>query len=119
MGLVADLLLSVPLAIIYCVFILKLTDVMYSDLPYNDRWQKSLVTLFIAGVVGIVIARTIFSQNTRTQNKIIRDGLTIGGIILVLYPTLTYWDKMANEGKLVVIGIALGWILWYSYRYYG
>lgn len=115
MGL-AGLIYSIPLGIIYSVFIQKFSDVMFANLPYNDKYQKSSIFLFLAGIIGIVLAQTIFTYNRTFKNEIIKEGLVIGGIILILYPTLTYWDKMTNETKLIVIGIAFGALLWYSYR---
>ena len=117
MGLLWDLVFSIPLGIIYTIFFQKLGDIMFCNLPYNDKYQKYLTFLFLAGVIGIVLAQTIFTYNKTFKNQIIKHGLIIGGIILILYPTLTYWDKMTDETKLLVIGIALGGLLWYSYKH--
>ena len=116
MGFITDLIFSVPLGIIYTLFIQKLSDVLFTSLPYNDKYQKSLILLFIGGIVGIILAQTVFTYNATYKNNIIKQGLIIGGIILILYSTLTHWDKMINETKLLIIGISLAMLFWYCYR---
>lgn len=115
MGLVGDLVFSVPLGIIYTIFFQKLGDVIFPNLSYTDKYQKYLIFLLVAGLVGIILAQTIFTYNKTFKNQIIKHGLIIGGIILLLYPTLTYWNKMTDETKLLVIGIIFGCLLWYCY----
>lgn len=111
-----DLIYSIPLGVIYSLFVQKLCDVIFGDYRYNEKNQKYIMLLFISGVVGIILAKTIFTSNKKFQNKIIKDGLIIGGIILILYTVLSYWDKMTNETKLLIIGVVLGGLFWYCYN---
>ena len=117
MGWLTDLVFSVPFGIIYVIFIQKFADVIFCDDTYNDRYQKSLMLLFLAGVTAIILAQTIFTYNKTLQNEIIKHGFIIGGIILILYPIIIYWDKMTNETKLIVIAVIFGGLVWYFYQY--
>ena len=116
MGLLWDLLFSVPLGIIYAIFFQKLGDIMFSNLSHNDKYQKYSMFLIFTGVIGIMLSQIVFNYYNIQKNKIIKHGLIIGSIILILYPTLVFWDKMTDEMKLFVIGIALGSLIWYCYN---
>lgn len=105
----SNLIYSIPLGIIYSIFIQKFGEMVFTN-------QKYLLFLFLAGVIGIILAQTIFTSNRALKNEIIKQGLIVGGIILILYSILTYWDKMTNETKLIILGIILGFSLWYSYH---
>ena len=113
---VTNFIFSVPIGIIYSIFANKLADVLFANAPTNEKYQKSIVLLLFAAVIGIVLAETIFTYNKTLQNTIVKQGLIIGAIILLIYPTLAYWNKMTNETKLIDIGIILGVLLWYCYR---
>lgn len=115
MELITDIIFSIPIGIIYSIFIQKLSEVIFTDLPYNDKCQKSASLIFFAGIIGLVLAQTIFTYNKTFQNKIVKHGLVIGGVILILYSIINYWNKMTDEIKLIIAGIALGSLLWYSY----
>lgn len=112
----SDLIYSVPLGITYNFLIQKFADILFADLSVNDRFQKTQVLLIVSGVLGIVLAQTIFTYNKRFKNSIVKKGLIIGGIILILYPGFTSWNKINNETKFLLVGVIFGGLLWYSYK---
>lgn len=118
MKFVIEIIISFIFAIIYVIFIHKTADVIFTNMNSNDKYQYSLILFISVGIAGIVLAETVFTNNNILKNIIIKYGLIIGGIILLLYPTLTYWNKMTNQTKLIVAGVALAAIIWYCYKYY-
>ena len=112
-----DIIFAIPLGLLFYMFIEKLTEVIIGCLDCDDKTNKIILLLFVSGIVGIVLAKTLFTFNKALKNKIISNSLMVGGFILVLYPTLTNWSKLSNEVKLLVIGLVLFSLMIYSYGY--
>lgn len=115
MSLVKDILYSIPVSFIFVIFTHKLTEVLYQDLEYAERFQKSLITLFIIGVIGVASALTVFAETSRYKNRPIKFGLISGSIMLLIYSLITNWDKMTNVTKLLVIAMIFGIVVWFCY----
>ena len=112
-----DIIFAIPLGLLFYMFVEKLAEVVINYLDHDDKANKIILLLFVSGIVGIVLAKTLFMYNKTLKNKIISNSLMIGGFILVLYPTLTNWSKLSNEIKLLVIGLILFSLMIYSYEY--
>lgn len=110
-----EVIFALPLGLIYYVFVQKLAEVVFPGQNDKSR-QSTLAFLVVAGIVAIVVALTFFANNKTYKNATIKNGLVVGGIILLLYPTLTNWDTLANETKLLLIGALLAGLVWYVYR---
>ena len=108
------ILLSIPIAIIYNLFISKLAEMMTKNDVLSDKIQKNIIIEIIAGIAAIVLAYTIFNK-TKLKNTIVKYGLLLGGIILLIYSMVCNWDSVADVTKLCVIGGALLFIVLYSY----
>lgn len=113
MGLVSDILISVPFGIIYTIFMQKLSDIVLVEYKGNDKLQKSLTFIFFAGLVAMIIAQTVF---TESKNRLIKQSLMVGGIICAGYISMTNWDKMTDYTKLFILGLSLGGIVWIIYQ---
>jgi hypothetical protein len=118
MGGFKDILIAIPLGIILNIFVHQLASVLSNDLQYNDKFQRSLITIFIIGILCLVIGNTFFKTNKKYKNRVIHYGLNIGGILMVIYSTFVNWDKMEDSTKLVIFGLFLLGIVWYIYRWY-
>ena len=115
MALLKDIIIAVPIGIIFNVFVQKLASLILYDIPYEEKYQKTIILLFIAGIVGILIAQTMFSKNARYKNRAMRYGLTFGSALLLIYSLITNWDKMDDSTKLVIMGIIMSGLIWYCY----
>lgn len=115
MGILKDIAIAVPLGVIYNVFVHKLANISLSGMEYNEKYQKSIIILFVAGIVGIIIAQNIFARKSYYKNRPIRYGMIFGSVLLITYSLITNWDKMDDNTKLVLMGIIMMGLVWYCY----
>lgn len=115
MGFVGDVILSIPFGIIYYFFIDKLMNVVLCDLPYAERYQKSLIFIFVIGLIGLILAFTLFKNNPFFKNRALRFGLILGSALLIFYSIISNWNKMDDTTKIIIFSIMLGLLVCYYY----
>jgi len=113
---IKDLLIAIPIGITYNVFVHYLSNVVFSDLEYAERYQKTLIMMFIIGISTIIISFTILKSNKRYRNRAIRYGLIFGSLLLIFYSMITNWANVLDETKLFIFGTLL--LVMISYGYY-
>jgi hypothetical protein len=111
-----DIILAIPLGIIIYIFIYQIISVINIDLPYGDKFQRSLIMLFITGILLLVLANTFFKTNKTMKNKVMQYGLNISGIILIFYSTFSNWCNMSDVTKVIIFGLILTGFIGYIYR---
>ncbi len=117
MNLIMNLIYYLTIGGLYDLFVYKMADVLFQDLPYCEKYSKSIALTFICGLIGLFIAQTYLQTHITYKNIIASKGITIGSIILILYSVLGNWHTMNSEIKLIVIGISLSVVIWISYQY--
>lgn len=112
------ILLSITIAILYNVFFNYLSSVIYSDLPFQERQDRTIVTLFLGGILGLIAASYIVKRNKTSTNKssITSTGLKIGGLLLVLTSLIGSWDSINNDFKVCLAGLGLSAMMWMAYN---
>ncbi len=81
----------------------------------KERQQRAghdRIVFIIAAIVGIVAIITGIVLKTEAVNS----GILSGGILLVLYGTIRYWDHANELLKFVWLGIVLGVLIWIGYK---
>ena len=58
-----DIIFAIPLGLLFYMFIEKLVEVVVGCLDCEDKTNKIILLLFVSGIVGIVLARTLFVYN--------------------------------------------------------
>jgi hypothetical protein len=112
-----DILFAIPIAITYNVLIFKSIDILYKDEQCKDRYQKSAITLFVAAIIGIIIAQAFFNKNNSLSNRGVRFGLIGGSCLIIFYAVIKNWDFLDDITKLLIFGILFGMIILWSYIY--
>ncbi len=111
----SEILFAIPIAISFCVLIFKLVDILYKDEQCKDRYQKTATTLFIFGLVGIIISHAIFNNNNELNNRAVRFGLLGGGSLIIFYSVVKNWDLLDDITKLLIFGISFVVVIGWSY----
>ncbi|AYV84106.1 MAG: hypothetical protein Hyperionvirus17_26 [Hyperionvirus sp.] len=111
MGIFGELIFSLPLGFVYSVFVYKLAQVMFGVSGSVAVQQRILLFLWIVGVAGIILTKVV-----TLNSKYIRGGLIIGSIILIAFPILTGWGILRDDIKLLIVGVALGSLLYYYHE---
>ena len=103
---------SILLGALYNMLAHKCINIMYSHLEYDKRLKQSLVTLFIVGVMTLIISKFILHEiNTCTK-----DGLFIGGCFLIVSAIANNWDHMNEQIKILLLIVLIGTIIYYTQK---
>lgn len=76
----------------------------YND-NYNDLIQKRYYLLTLLGVFSIVGGNYIKEES-------ISNGISLGGLFLLIFHTLFNWFSIDQTSKIVVLSISLGALLY-------
>ena len=72
----------------------------------------NLIVFIVAVIVGLIaVATGIILQLTSVSS-----GLMLGGAFLIFYGTMTYWYKLTNWIRVILLGIALAILIWLGYK---
>jgi hypothetical protein len=76
----------------------------------NDHYNRNLffITLII-GFVTVIISIFLMIES-------VSSGLMAGGVILAIYGTIRYWNALSNIIRTIMLGLALGVLIWIGYR---
>lgn len=83
----------------------------YDEAKDKHRFVVFLITVpagLIAVGLGIALALPSVSF-----------GLMLGGVFLMLFGTVGYWDKFSNWIRVIILGIVLAILIWLGYKKLG
>lgn len=103
--------LIIPIAVLYNMFFHKLPNIIFKDLPYSEKYNKTISLLLISGITAIVLNRLSIPENNE-----IRNGIGIGGLMLLFSALTNNWKNMQDMVKLSLIIILFIFITLHSYR---
>ena len=63
----------------------------------------------ILGVISLVIGAFLHLPS-------VSSGIMGGGILTIIYGTLRYWGDLPDYGRFIILGIALGILVWIGYK---
>jgi len=113
-----DIFVYTTIAISYNIFVHHLATTIYKDLPFDEKYNKSLVFIFIAGLIGIVVSKLILKKGSEYTKSVVSMGLGIGGAILIVTSIITNWNNLADEIRLFLSALVFGVLVYYFYNYY-
>lgn len=76
------------------------------------RTQHDKIVFIAAVIVGLlaVITGTILKKDT------VSNGIVSGGVLIILYGTIRYWQHANNTLKFILLGVALAVLVWIGYK---
>jgi hypothetical protein len=110
MGLFFDIILAIPIGILYNLLAHKICDITNNDLSYNDKIQKNLIIIFGGSILALIIA--YFNK----KNKSLKYGLYIGAFLLFTHSVLYNWIHMYNDTKIIIMATCFLALIWYTYK---
>lgn len=102
-SLLKDIFISVPITLIYLLFINKLIEVFTENMMAEERFKRHIIYSFVIGIIAIVIGIYIFG-NTGLKNRPVKFALILGSILLILYSLYNNWQSLLTDSKLLIIG---------------
>lgn len=113
-----DIIFGLLLSFVYVVLVNKSISLFLSDLTYSEKFQQSMLIIFMIAILSLALAYTVFSSHELYKNNIIKIGLTVGGIWIMFHSLFINWNNINEEIKLLVIGVIFGLIIWFSYSHH-
>ena len=107
-----DFTLFSTIAALYNMLIHSVASFLYKDMQFEDKHNNTVAFIFIAGIIGIIIAKLIVDRNK--NNYLVSRGFYIGGIMLILTSVIVNWNHMAEEMKLLFMAAGLGFAIWFA-----
>ncbi len=113
MGVITDLLLAVPIGIIYNMIVHESSVIFNDKFNYKDKVQRTLLMVFGGGLIGMIVA--MFCLSNSIQNTAIKYGLYLGSALLLFHSVIYNWQIMQNDTRIIVMVLTLCVLIWYSY----
>ena len=110
-----DILFAIPIAISFCILVFKTVDILYKEEQCREKYQKTATTLFVIGLVGIIISQAIFNKQNSLNNRAVRFGLLAGSSMIIFYSVVRNWDMLDDITKLIIFGILFSVVICWTY----
>ncbi len=110
MGLL-NITVSTSIAILYNLFVHHMSSIMFKDYAYEEKINKSVIFILIAGIMGVVMSNLLFDSKS---TSVISSGLWLGGILLIITSIFVNWQTLSDDIKLLMIGATLVALIYYS-----
>ena len=98
-----DVLIAVPITIIYLLFINKIIDTLTHDMVAEERIKRTILISLIIGIVAIVIGIYVFGSS-KLYNRPVKFSLVGGSTLLILYTLYYNWAHLQGDAKLFMLG---------------
>jgi hypothetical protein len=98
-----DLIISIPICILYLLFIYRVLDILTDNIKAEERIKKYIIMSFVIAIVTILIAIYIFG-NKKIKNRSVKFGLLIGSVFLIINSLYNNWDNLQQDTKLFIFG---------------
>lgn len=116
-------ILILILTSLYIILITKISDIYTSngdsDIVGNSYTKTSLsnyaTTIYLISIIGLAVAYIMISGKSK-HGYIIKNSITIGSSILLLYIMINYWEMLGEYTKLSLIVLLILSILYYIYE---
>lgn len=119
------------ISFLYILLVTKLAEIFSSqyyteglDIEEDEKNQIGMYVMIIyfISIIGIIVGYIWFSNNsnanTETPNWIIRWSLSIGGVLMLIYTIINYWEYLNDYSKILLIFLSITSIIYYLYKYY-
>lgn len=103
------------LTVLYILFINKIAE-MLSSSNVNDEEKISsyVMIVYFISIMGLVIGYVwMIEQNN--GNYVLRKSLTYGGVTMLIYTILNYWEYLDDYAKLIMLALSISCIVYYAY----
>lgn len=111
-----DFLSSFLIAVTYNIFIHQMISTGFQSYSYEHRMEYGMTVIFMAGIVGVVLAKVLLKKNEKLSDSIISMGFMIGGILLLLTAVMVNWDNISDDIRLFITGLLFCGVVYYFYK---
>ena len=112
-------------AFLYILLITKVSEIISTQYNLDSNEEQIgmyVMIIYFISIIGIIIGYVWFSDNINNQNEtanwIIRWSLSIGGVLMLIYTIINYWEYLNDYCKILLIFLSIASIIYYLYKYY-
>lgn len=113
------------ISFLYILLITKIAEIVstqYNSDSTEEQIGIYVMIIYFVSIIGITIGYVWFSENSNKQNEtanwIIRWSLSIGGVLMLIYTIINYWEYLNDYCKILLIFLSISSIIYYLYKYY-
>jgi ABC-type Fe3+ transport system permease subunit len=113
------------LSALYILLVNKLAEIVSNGYDEEERIETYAMIIYIISIMGIAIGYVWLSDkkidinvNNSDKHFIFRTSLNIGGVLLLLYTMINYWEFLGDYAKLGLIALSMICIIYYVYLYH-
>lgn len=102
------------LTLLYILFVNKLAEMLSSNANEDTTVSSYVMTVYFISIMSLVIA-FIWITRENNGNYVLRKSLTYGGITMLIYSVLNYWEYLDDYAKLIMLALSISCIIYYAY----
>ena len=103
------------LTILYILFINKIAEMLStSNLDDENKISSYVMMVYFISIMGLVIGY-VWMTEQNNGNYVLRKSLTYGGITMLLYTILNYWEYLDDYAKLIMLALSISCLVYYAY----
>ena len=114
------------ISFLYILLITKVAEIISIQYNLDSSNEEQIGTyvmiIYFVSIIGIIIGYVWFGNNKQTQNEtanwIIRWSLSIGGVLMLIYTIINFWEYLNDYCKILLIFLSMASIIYYLYKYY-
>lgn len=106
---------------LYIITISKIAEMLSVDVNEENELKTYTMIIYIISLMGIVIGFVWFNDEKTKysiQNWIIKWSISLGGILMLLFTIINYWDYLDDISKLTLMLLSIFSIIYYLYTYH-
>jgi hypothetical protein len=104
------------ISLIYNLLFHQVSLLNYSSSTNEIDTDKKFITLIVGAVIGFILSKILYENNTKINNETLSFGLYYGSIIMFLYAIGDHWYDMSNEIKIFILFMSLVWFIIIIYK---
>ena len=89
------------------------------SLKYNNFQDERNIynrnVFIVSGIIGIII----IIVGAVLHLTSVSSGLFGGGVLTIIYGTMNYWSELGDIARFIILGIALGVLIYLGYKKFG
>lgn len=117
------------ISFLYILLVTKVAEIIstqYNSDSEEDKIGMYVWIIYFVSIIGIIIGYVWLSNDNNdktnkkneTANWIIRWSLSIGGVLMLIYTIINYWEYLNDYCKILLIFLSMSSIIYYLYKYY-
>jgi len=109
------------ISFLYILMVTKFAEIISLQYEETDvQISTYVMIIYFISIIGIICGYIWLNDNEKNQtpNWILRWSISVGGVLLLIYTIINYWEYLNDYSKLILIFLSIICIIYYLYKYY-